>query len=414
VKLKNVATNMATAKKPKTLATPSVEWQDRAAAWLTINLNAFCMGIIDTFSLHRTIRILVNDSTSARLTAQILGTNAALLLGSIYFYSKGLGPLLNYMKLNMAEEVPVVSYADQLGWVMYQALWLVPTCALCYGCSMTWYQDLSDSTYRYLQGVPKTTALTKSVGQALYGTLVWASAFVQVKLLAALGPMLFAQVNQAIDLFFLGLTASPTGGTSSSLFVSILLGLKAGIKLWVHSASLTSRYAGLALLCLMYGWYGFDPKWISSGMDPDTRFGIMERHWAYFMGFGFPYVLLMENTSFFVGYGVFLAMFPFCIMLGSVCDYAAPYKGLSDAKLPVNTHNNALPMFRPAQQWTLLAIKYIDKQAYAAQKERHKQQSSGGGVKNSSTRSTSGSKTSTSKATAAGAAEDPVRNKKDL
>lgn len=367
---------MATAKKGKTESVKSVDLKDKLSAWLTVNGNAFCAGIIDTFSIHRTIPILVNDMTSARLTAQILGTNAALLLGSIYFYSKGLGPLLDYMKTNIGDEVPAVSYADQLGWVMYQALWLVPILGLCYGCSTAWYQDLSDSTYRHLLGVPKSTPLTKSVGQALYGTLVWASAFVQVKLLAMIGPMIFAQISSAVDLFFLGLTSS-SAGAPTTLYVSILTGLKEGLKMWIRTASFASRYVGLALLCLMYGWYGFDPKWISSGLDPDARFAIMERHWAYFMGFGFPYVFLMENTSFFVGYGVFLACFPFCIMLGSVCDYTLPYKAYADSKMPVNTQNNALPMFRPAQRWTLWAIKYIDKQAYASQKQKQTSQSQG-------------------------------------
>jgi etoposide-induced 2.4 mRNA len=274
------------------------------------------------------------------------------------------------MKTNIGDEVVAVSYADQLAWVMYQALWLLPICGLCYACSMAWYQDLADSTYRYLQGVPRSTPLTKSVGNALYGTLVWLSAFIQVKLLAAITPMLFSQLAAAVELFFVGWTATAASGGASTLFSTIGAALKHSILMWINGLSLVSRFFGLALLCLMYGWYGFDPKWIASGLDPDARFGILERHWAYFIGFGFPYVMLMENTSFFVGYGAFLGLFPFCILLGSVCDYSAPYSAYSDKRLPINTSNNTLPLFKTAQQWTLLAIKYIDKQAYAAHKQK--------------------------------------------
>ena len=66
-------------------------------------------------------------------------------------------------------------------------------------------------------------------------------------------------------------------------------------------------------------------QWIAANVDPDARCGLMERHWAYFVGFGSPYVLLLKSTSFFVGFGTFLALFPFCIMLGSLSSYSAPY-----------------------------------------------------------------------------------------
>lgn len=342
--------------------------------WLTTNVSIFIVGVVDTFSLHKTLPILVNDRPSALLTLQILGTNTALLLGSIYFYEKGIGPLLGYINTNVVNSGDIAqgNYNDQLLRVLYQSLWLLPICGLCYGCSMIWYQDLADSTFRYLKGVPKTTPLTKSVGHALYGTLVWVSAFVQVKLLAAIAPLVFAQLAAAVELFFLGWTSTSAGsGASSSLATSIALGLKAGLLSWIRLASFGSRFLGLAFLCLMYGWYGFDPKWIASGMDPDERFGILERHWAYFVGFGFPYVLLMENTSFFVGYGVFLALFPFCIMLGSVSEYTDAYATHMPKKsTTLDIRSNTLPIFKAAQNWTLLAIRYIDKQSYDSRKKR--------------------------------------------
>ena len=79
-------------------------------------------------------------------------------------------------------------------------------------------------------------------------------------------------------------------------------------------------------------------QWIAANVDPDARCGLMERHWAYFMGFGAPYVLLLKNTSFFVGFGTFLALFPFCIMLGSLSSYSAPYQPDPD---PSNASNSS-------------------------------------------------------------------------
>jgi hypothetical protein len=64
---------------------------------------------------------------------------------------------------------------------------------------------------------------------------------------------------------------------------------------------------------------------ISTDIDPDARLCILENYWAYFLGFGLPYFLLFKFTPFFIGYGFYLALFPFCIMLGSICDYKAAF-----------------------------------------------------------------------------------------
>jgi hypothetical protein len=83
---------------------------------------------------------------------------------------------------------------------------------------------------------------------------------------------------------------------------------------------------------------------------------IMERHYAYFIGFGFPYVILIKVTNFFIGYGLFLAAFPFMIILGGICDYKAPYQEQLVQPLPKN-----LPIFKAAQSWTLFVLKHFMK-----------------------------------------------------
>ena len=102
---------------------------------------------------------------------------------------------------------------------------------------------------------------------------------------------------------------------------------------------------------------------ISSGADPDTRFSRVEKFWPYFLGFGLPYLLLMKLTDFYVGYGLFLALFPFCIMLGSIYDYriAPSYtsegtvtgSGTGDGK-GEGKHMRIppLPVFGLARKWT--------------------------------------------------------------
>ena len=104
--------------------------------------------------------------------------------------------------------------------------------------------------------------------------------------------------------------------------------------------------------------YGFDPSWISADVDPDERCRIMEKNWTYFVGFGLPYVIILKNSSFFFGYGVFLALFPFCIMLGSVTD--------------PSLHSTSFPLrlFYLSQQATLSMLKYIDKKTFITRDKR--------------------------------------------
>ena len=88
----------------------------------------------------------------------------------------------------------------------------------------------------------------------------------------------------------------------------------------------------------------------------------MESHWAYFVGFGFPYVMLSRNTTYFVGYGIFLALFPFCIMLGCILDCNEPYKKTNQKLKP-------LAIYKPAKIWTLNVLYWFGKKA-VAQKEK--------------------------------------------
>ena len=73
----------------------------------------------------------------------------------------------------------------------------------------------------------------------------------------------------------------------------------------------------------------------------------------------------MKLTDFYVGYGLFLALFPFCIMLGSIYDYriAPAYTGtVTGSGTGAGTGEGKgegkhmrippLPVFGLARQWT--------------------------------------------------------------
>lgn len=160
-------------------------------------------------------------------------------------------------------------------------------------------------------------------------------------------PMAGNQLQSLAKIFFQGLNAST--GESLQGFNNIVHKLFCSFVTIVVSAI---KFAGLVVMCLLYGWYGFDPRWIAAGLDVNQRFTILEKHWAYFVGFGIPYVLLVRNTTFFWGYGVFLAVFPFCILLGALSDYTKPYTENREADMP-------LPFFQLAKSFSLSMLKFV-------------------------------------------------------
>jgi hypothetical protein len=49
-----------------------------------------------------------------------------------------------------------------------------------------------------------------------------------------------------------------------------------------------------------------------------------------------------------------MMLFPFCIILGTVTDFDKPFRSL-----PEGSTNSKFRIFKPAEVWTLLALKYF-------------------------------------------------------
>ena len=187
-----------------------------------------------------------------------------------------------------------------------------------------------------------------------YASLAWLMIFIQVQLLNNLGPVYSSYLKSFLTYIFSNVTTEHI----------ILYSTHISSHTLVDITTYLIQFLGIFLSCALSGWYGFDPYWIANGIDPDERFNIMESHWAYFVGFGLPYVMLSRNTTYFVGYGIFLALFPFCIMLGCILDYNQPYKKLSNPKL------KPLAIYKPAKIWTLNVLYWFGKRKSVVKKEK--------------------------------------------
>ena len=144
----------------------------------------------------------------------------------------------------------------------------------------------------------------------------------------------------------------------------------------VYILSLGFRSVGFIMASIFYGWYGFDASWSCEGLKPDDRYRLVERHWAYLLGFGLPYAIMIKSTDFFLGYGLYLLMYPLCIISASVVDIKKRTKIDEDEKRLRNTleiHDILImPIFDLPQFVTSVFLGGIDKQFKYRDKNRKK------------------------------------------
>ena len=261
-------------------------------------------GFIDSISFHKTIPLLVNNFEVLTCVGKILGANLLLLVGSNLMFENLIHPSIAYYSQNGLGNMTNITIST-----IFQVMWLVPMYVICYGCSTLWYQDLSNLIDSSRSKKTKVDPKNNSAAQKVYANLIWLFTFIEFQLLFNAIPGLCS----TLVAWFCG---------NKTTFMSIIL----------HSLSNSSHIIGIIVQSYLYGWYSFDPHWLSLGLEPDTRFSILESKFIYFIGFGAPYSLLMKSTSFFVGYGIFLALFPFSIILGSLSDCELPYRQFKSLK----------------------------------------------------------------------------------
>lgn len=323
------------------------------------HLNIFAHGFLDSISLHKTFPLLVSNREISTLTFKIFGANTLLLVGSVTLYNEAILPGLGRLRESFIPDdssgsgsSSALIHTGGLTKVIFYSLFVIPVYIMCYSCSVIWYQNLADNMHKAKKNT-NSNLIVKAVVDGTYATVAWLCLFVQVQLLGTAIPLLLSNVLTKL----IG-SSSPTEFLISGVYnideFWYLRVARCILVACLSSGIFLSQALGLFLLSILYGWYGFDPHWTAAQINPDTRFGIIEKHWAYFVGFGAPFVLLVKLTSFFVGYGWFLALFPFCIMLGGTCDYSSPYKALKMSLPP-------LRIFKVAQTWTLTVLKIVGK-----------------------------------------------------
>ena len=313
--------------------------------------------------------------------------NGCLLLGSVFLFQYFIEPVSLFMSSSLAgtsdpytdpSSVLFTSLAqeDSSGrdgsgsssdalassltsmsvWSFYHLLWVLPIWGLCYAVSLGCYQSIVDDVHRLQQQEedgrgsssskgssvhPPRADVKRTLSGTVYAALVWLLMCLQMRVFQLLLPALLRHASSLLLAATQALPLPPSLVPLASLLVVRPLLI----------ASQLCRAFGLIFTAVVYGWYGFDLSWAAAGKEPDERYRLVELHWVYFLGFGLPYVLLLESTSFFVGYGLYLMVFPFTLMLGAVSDFTQQH------------HHQLRPfhIFQPAQKLALWVIKALDK-----------------------------------------------------
>jgi hypothetical protein len=304
---------------------------------LISNGHIFAAGVMDSVSFHKLLPILTNCQSVAKFTGLCLGANLFLLVGSSFIYSSGISPAINYLSNSSGIEVSV---ASSLANMFYHTNWLVPMLVLCYVSGAGWYQNIADAAFEHLGMEAKEKSIKSAATEGTYALAAWLVFFGLVQLLTGIGPMILSiliwVIKSIVYVFLLNIPL-----------------IKNTLVCPLYALSFLSQAAGTLLMAELYGWYGFDYYWTACGYDTKKKFSIMQKNWAYFLGFGAPYVLVIKFSSFFVGLGIYFAAFPFCILLAMHADYEQIYK--EQTVMP-----DPLPFLDPVQQATDTALKLID------------------------------------------------------
>ena len=323
----------------------------------------FTLGLADSLSIHKFIAHLTKyDILKSFL--KCFAINGLLLLGSSFLYGTMVHPLLEGIyqlsddMTSMKSSDAIFTSMSKFVWVMYHSLWCFPIWGLCYILSSSLYQDIASSMFSAVKGFEHAGAssnqgnLNIKITQSIYAFLVWFFVLIEIKLLTYFIPI---TIEASKVLFLKALTAIGF----NQVFITILFSSAADL------LAIFVFLKGCIFMSILYGWYGFDYYWLFEGRDADARFRLVERYWPYFLGFGIPYSTLVLCTSFFVGYGTYLILFPISIVLSAISDYTGAVSPMSndfkkDATVPT-IHLFALPKKITAAIITLAHLKFKSK-----------------------------------------------------
>lgn len=104
---------------------------------------------------------------------------------------------------------------------------------------------------------------------------------------------------------------NPVQNVASGIFTTILYincGITAAI---LSNIPVLGMPLSLLMNCIITSYYCFEYKWIYMGWNIEQRLSFMEKHWSFFLGFGFPMTILTFFLTFLRSGAIFNLVYPF-------------------------------------------------------------------------------------------------------
>ncbi|CEG63755.1 hypothetical protein RMATCC62417_00855 [Rhizopus microsporus] len=108
---------------------------------------------------------------------------------------------------------------------------------------------------------------------------------------------------------------NPVQNVASGIY-TVILYINCGI-----TAALLSKvpfigiFLSFLMNCIITSYYCFEYKWVYMGWNIEQRLSYMEKHWSFFLGFGFPMTILTFFLSFLRSGAIFNLVYPFFIIM---------------------------------------------------------------------------------------------------
>ncbi|KAF4669469.1 Etoposide induced 2.4 mRNA [Perkinsus chesapeaki] len=259
------------------------------------------LGIKDAVRLDLCLIFVLKSPTIRVRWLQCLVLNGVIFLGSVVIFRVIMIPLITTtLSLISGLEGESLQKLTNAFDFLHLFTWIIPVYSLSFILNIAWHQDIANESFAiFSPSDPKVkTSLTSRIVDALMRNLL--------------------NIVFAVQTWLLGFI--PYIGT----------------------------FLNLTSMCLLISTYSFEYRWVYLGWESHVRLRFVERHWAYFIGFGIPSTILCSLFPRFIDNGVFSMLFPICIMTA----VAARPKGMATL--------GKLPIFAAVECITGVLIKMMD------------------------------------------------------
>ena len=218
-------------------------------------------GFCDSWRLVRPLNYVMHSPGVLTRICQCMLINGALFLGSLIIF--------NCIILSFLKKITGNEYVETTFGLLFNLLWLYPVYVMSFVLTTLWVQDIFDASFKHFYGNKYRPLQALSLPQLISYLL-----------------------NRIIMIGFFQI--------QSSLF-SLLPFPFGKLLFFIHCS-------------LLHSYYCFEYITAALNMRLKTTIEIFEYNWAYFIGFGLSFTMIILKWPGMISSGIFCFLFPFLVL----------------------------------------------------------------------------------------------------